>query len=385
MVHFLISWRLALAALSGIVGWSGLLVLLPCAMGVIAAWLWSRTRVEAYLATFFYYSLASIGLIKTAAVFLSPTQPEWGLATLLWLTGNVLLSSVWGGLWSPFLRLRRSSRLCRGTAVALFLAVPPLGLVGWANPWTVTGVLLPGAGFLGLALFHIVLFSSSRSTFAIFGALMVIASIICCSTYQEKQIHLTFWGQSTAFGRISVDNRRAQIEVVLKIRKLLEERHRRIVLLPESVGGLWTPSSASRWRRIASETRGTLVVGALRHASRHLQNGVAVVGPLGTMFWPQRVPIPVGMWAPWSQTHVEASLFAPAVRDLGGYRTTVLMCFEQLIPWPALDSAIEGTQVVLAPANLWFAHGTNINAIRGVAVRAWARLFDWALVEAVNE
>jgi len=91
------------------------------------------------------------------------------------------------------------------------------------------------------------------------------------------------------------------------------------------------------------------------------------------------------MWAPWSEAHVEANLFAPAVNELEGYRVTVLMCFEQLIAWPLLHSAIEGAQVALAPANLWFAQGTNINAIRGASVRAWSRLFDWALVEAVNE
>ena len=44
----------------------------------------------------------------------------------------------------------------------------------------------------------------------------------------------------------------------------------------------------------------------------------------------------------------------------------VAVCFEQFISWPAFQTALEEPDVVLAPANLWFANGTNLNAVREV-------------------
>jgi len=39
---------------------------------------------------------------------------------------------------------------------------------------------------------------------------------------------------------------------------------------------------------------------------------------------------------------------------------------------------------VLAPANLWFAKGTNLDAVREVTLRSWAALMNWPIVEAIN-
>ena len=62
----------------------------------------------------------------------------------------------------------------------------------------------------------------------------------------------------------------------------------------------------------------------------------------------------------------------------------IQFAFEQFVGWPALQSAVEGAEVVLAPANLWFARGTNLNAVREVTLQSWARLMGWTVVEAIN-
>jgi hypothetical protein len=61
------------------------------------------------------------------------------------------------------------------------------------------------------------------------------------------------------------------------------------------------------------------------------------------------------------------------------------MCFEQFVSWPALQSALVGADLVLAPANLWFARGTPLNAVREVTLRSWAALMGWSVLEAINE
>jgi hypothetical protein len=62
----------------------------------------------------------------------------------------------------------------------------------------------------------------------------------------------------------------------------------------------------------------------------------------------------------------------------------MLVCFEQFVSWPALQTALEEPDVVLAPANLWFANDTNLNAVREVTLRSWAALMRWSVVEAIN-
>jgi hypothetical protein len=90
------------------------------------------------------------------------------------------------------------------------------------------------------------------------------------------------------------------------------------------------------------------------------------------------------MWAPWAARHVKSDLFAPSVQMIHGRRAALLMCFEQFVGWPPLQSALEGAEVVLAPANLWFARDTNLNAVREVTLQSWARLMGWTVVEAIN-
>ncbi len=73
-----------------------------------------------------------------------------------------------------------------------------------------------------------------------------------------------------------------------------------------------------------------------------------------------------------------------SVAKILGRRVAMLVCFEQFVSWPALQSALEGAEIVFAPANLWFANGTNLSAVREVTLQSWAALMGWTLVEAVN-
>ena len=62
----------------------------------------------------------------------------------------------------------------------------------------------------------------------------------------------------------------------------------------------------------------------------------------------------------------------------------MLVCFEQFVSWPAFQTALEGADVVVAPANLWFASGTNLDAVREATLRSWASLMGWSVVKATN-
>ena len=75
--------------------------------------------------------------------------------------------------------------------------------------------------------------------------------------------------------------------------------------------------------------------------------------------------------------------FPPAIR-VWNRRAGVLMCYEQLIFWPALQTLARQPDMLLAPSNLYWASGTTIPAVQHVAAQDWADLWAIPLYEASN-
>ena len=98
----------------------------------------------------------------------------------------------------------------------------------------------------------------------------------------------------------------------------------------------------------------------------------------------QRQPVPVSMWRPGGSDSWAASWFGPAVVDIDGQRLGVLICYEQLLVWPAVASGMAGAEGFLLPSNLWWAGGTRIAAQLEGTSTAWARLYGVPVVRAVN-
>jgi hypothetical protein len=116
---------------------------------------------------------------------------------------------------------------------------------------------------------------------------------------------------------------------------------------------------------------------------------VAVPGESAAVLYRERMPVPVSMWQPWRGWFGEAGgaradFFANPVFELGGKRIAPLICYEQLILWPALQSALHAPDLIVASGNGWWTAGTSIVAIQRASAEAWARLFGIPLVTAFN-
>jgi len=192
-------------------------------------------------------------------------------------------------------------------------------------------------------------------------------------------------GVSTRYGRLSAVSVDAQYDRAVAAGRAAARVGAHLALFPEGAAGRWTWSRAALWTAQAADSGQVLLVGAIEEHAGERRNGLAVIGDGEPWFWPQRLPAPIGMWAPWRSSHVRSDLMRSSVVHLQGRRVALLVCFEQFVSWPALQSALEGAEVVLAPANLWFANGTNLNAVREVTLRTWASLMGWSVVEAVND
>ena len=373
----------ASAAMVGAVGWSGRFECLPIALLVLVLWRLSRSGVEAFGVAASYYGAASVGWIHASSTFFGSETAHSVHAVLVWVGGAALLALPWGFLWSKRLSGSAVTRVVRGVALGLILMLPPLGLVSWSNPWVAGAAMLPGLGYWGFALVTCSALAPGPRSWPGWVALLLVVSAMACDRIEPASVQ-DWAGISTRYGRlfeVGVDER---YDRAVSAGQAAARTGAKVVLFPEGVAGRWTSSSRALWEAEATESDQVLLIGALEEHGGERRNGLAITGDGEPRFWPQRLPAPIGMWAPWRSSHVRSDLFRTSVRDIRGRRVALLVCFEQFVSWPALQSALEGAEVVLAPANLWFASGTTLNAVREVTLRSWASLMGWSVVEAVN-
>jgi hypothetical protein len=371
------------AAITGAIGWSGRFECLPIAVLVLVLWRLSRSWVEAFGVAAFYYGAASVGWMEASSRFFG-SETGYSLdAVLVWVGGAVLLALPWGLLWSERFAVSAMVRVARGVVLGLVLMLPPLGLVSWCNPWVAAVAMLPGLGLAGFGLVTLsVLAPGGRSSLG-WAALFLVVSALACDRV-EPASDRDWVGVSTRFGRLSGVGVEERYGRAVSAGRAAERTRAKVVLFPEGVAGRWTRSSAALWAGEATESDQVLLVGALEERGGERRGGLAIVGDGEARFWPQRLPVPIGMWAPWRSIHVRSELFHSSVADIQGRRAAMLVCFEQFVSWPAFQTALEGPDVVVAPANLWFAGRTNLNAVREATLRSWASLMGWSVVEAIN-
>ena len=115
---------------------------------------------------------------------------------------------------------------------------------------------------------------------------------------------------------------------------------------------------------------------------------VAISADMAEILYRERMPVPGSMWQPWlqwtGQGGARADFFANPVVEVDGLRIAPLICYEQLILWPILQSTLHSPQVVIAVSNGWWTENTSIVAIQKASSAAWARLFDLPIVMAFN-
>jgi predicted amidohydrolase len=178
-------------------------------------------------------------------------------------------------------------------------------------------------------------------------------------------------------------------DLIATVRKAAGEGTR-VVVLPESALGFWTPTVARLWREGLNGLDVTVVAGAAVIDAQGYDNvKVAVGSGAAGILYKERMPVPVSMWQPWLRWTGQGGgarvhLFANPVAEVGATRIAPLICYEQLLLWPVLQSMLHSPAVIVATGNGWWTEGTSIIAIQKASVTAWAKLFDLPVVMAFN-
>lgn len=379
----------SLSVAVGWIAWSGPVLALPLA--AFFPWLWSqaRTRFQAAAVSMSYFLAASRGLPQGVANFYASNI--WpGLA--LWLIASLAFVMVHVALWTNATGWQRPLRFL---TASIAMSVPPFGILGWAHPVTAAGVLFEGWHWWGLvgmtAGLAVMTTRHWRSAAFILAGLWIFSASQWSSTrgvpgWEGVELHM-----GAGLGRDASLVR--QQELVALVRDRAKDRGSfggEVVVLPESALGFWTPSLAHFWRQSLAGSGIMVIAGAAEIKPNGYDNVLVLISEEGAeVLYRQRMPVPGSMWQPWwrligIEIGARAHIFAnPRVR-IGNRDIAVLICYEQLIIWPVLQSMRSDVDAIIAVGNGWWTEGTSILDIQRASSEAWARLFDKPLVLSFN-
>ncbi|MCB1468846.1 MAG: conjugal transfer protein TraB [Rhizobiaceae bacterium] len=369
------------AAIVGAIGWSGEVLLLPVACLFPALWAFAPTRLVAALVSMAYFMASSRGLPAGVSIFYA--SDIWvGLG--LWVSASLLFVTVHTVLWSPKAGWHRPLRYLMAWTL---MSVPPFGIVGWASPITAAGVLLPGWGWAGLAATAASLSAITTRAWPLAGGGIGVAFALSAFTWTDPQPPEGWVGIDTTFDyQIAGEHAdyARHVATIELVRRALEEGATTIVL-PESVLGIWTPTTERLWVKNLGGLGVIVAGGAVVINERGYDNVmIEVTGEGARTFYRERMPVPVSMWRPWASGGASAQFFGNPIGRFAGRSIAPLICYEQLIVWPILQSMLFDPEVIAATGNGWWVGDTNIVAIQKANAMAWASLFSLPLVIAFN-
>lgn len=383
---------LLFGALVGWVAWPHAIWAAPLALVAIPFFGNTRAPMSAPFLLMFGYHLATTwGLIHGTAVFF----PKAGLLLggLFWLGSSMVFAA-------PYLLYHRISRWFRGALgrlsaalvatlilSALSTILPPLGIIGWTSPWI--GALNSGWPGVLATLASICLAAFVEDGLIL--AVLTLPPILLASAPTPVPAPHEWTGLSTRFGHLSSPLSYVQASMRLERQTMQKLRDgAKVILLPETVAGPWYAGTKAIWRTVihwtATHRKQAVFVGAFVPEGIGYVDAMVQISDGRTRILPDHIPVPFSMWHPWQpRGSFRMRVFGkPEMTRVGQTRVGYLVCYEQLLMLPGLQLAWHHPQALLAPANDWWARGTDIPAIQRASVEAWGRLLHVSVITAVN-
>ncbi len=400
------------------------------ATGMPYACLTPSTKKAVFRAALGYYLAALWPMISGLERYLAPSTTF--LAPLaIWICGATALSIP----WALAATATRIQYLWRAPVALAATVLPPLGIIGLASPLTATGYLFPGTAWIGLAavafLPGITLALPALSMPHRRGVLCsVITACIALATVPRL---FKFIETAPPSGWIAVNTNLGDVSQPFRdfaaaqfIQETAANSTARVLIFPESLVPRWSEAVEGFWMQSLDRCRKQgqiLAFGAglprpdqdnltkltelwsydfgpaldalkrIRTAPAHpslrppsaepTDNTLVIAGDESAVFY-QRVPVPVGMWQPFNRSSVPLRLRSTGVLNIDHQRAAVLICYEQMLPFPVLASMLQHPTVILGISNTFWISGTSIPRYQANAVRGWARLFRLPYLLAVN-
>lgn len=427
----------AIAVGLGVSTGSSLAMVVAAGMPIVC--LMPATRRAAFERTLGYYVAALWPMVLGLERYLGGIA--WLVAIAIWISAAILLSLPWTMAWTS----DRVHFVWRAPLALAMTVVPPLGIIGLASPLCGAGYLFPGTRWVGLVMTGclpgIILSTAALSfrrrcvvVFVVIGFALGIAVEGHFFPPRPVEAPIGWTAVNTSFGDVSQPFRDFAASELIQQKSA--DLAARVVIFPEAVVPRWSDATKLFWQRPLDRARargqilalgaglppaqartpqdyreelhelGSLdfaaAIDALKSANKpHAHYGIApapdsikphaeatdnamvIVGAESGAFY-QRVPVPVGMWRPFSRTSVPIRLSGPGVIAIDRQRVAVLICYEQMITWPILASMLQHPTVIVGISNTFWVDHTSIPRYQSSALRGWARLFRLPYFSAVN-
>jgi len=411
------------------------------AAGMPVACLTAGTRKAAFKSTLGYYAAGIWPMVLGLGRYFGQSAISL-IPVGMWVLAAILLSVPWTIAWTS----NRFRCLWRVPLALMVTIVPPLGIIGLASPLTAAGYLFPGTAWFGLAAVALLpgivlwthalalrrrcavlcLLSASAVGLAIGGRLL---------ERGDAEPPAGWTAVNTQFGDVRQPFR--DFLAAQFVQQKAAETSARVLIFPESIVPRWSEATEAFWRQSLDRcrTRGQILaigaglpaktrtpkdnreaLGDLRSfdfgaaidvlkridsqsqpamrriaipnsltkpRSEPVDNTLLIVGAESGVFY-QRVPVPVGMWRPFTRISVPLRLNAPGVLAIDHQHAAVLICYEQLLTFPILASMLEHPTVIVGISNTFWVDHTTIPRYQATALRGWAKLFHLPYFSAVN-
>jgi apolipoprotein N-acyltransferase len=381
-----------IAAVTSAIAWSGHVPTIPFALLVPLLLYNTQSRPHSYATLFAYYLGASWPLVPGASTFFGArgTTIEgillcFGAATFLACPAALLFTR------------NRTNLPFAITGIFLLTALPPLGIIGWASPFLSAGVLFPGTGWFGLLGTLALLPLLGRFPLRT-AATATILALVSNTLYKPPALPAGWQAINTQFGGAGQGDPDflAEFTAHEQMQTIIRESNARLLVFPEHVVTQWNEATEAFWHESLvnlAKRHATLLIGAGLPRSRgprftrvsRYYNALIAKGQETQTIYYQRIPVPLAMWRPFSDEGVPVNLFGPGTIPVQNQRTAVLICYEQLLVWPFLSSAIDHPTILITVANDYWAKRTPIPKIQNASATSWARLFALPILSAVNE
>ena len=369
----------AIAALIGGLGWSGNPALHFLALLYPFVYIHSRSRFDT-LSAVFYYAASTWPIIPGAQSFFQ-TGHHLGKPIAIWIVITVFGSLPW------ILFYHRRFLPLSAIAALLALALPPIGLVTVAHPLIATGLWFPGTRWYGLVLPLILIAAHRRLESPLTFAVLILASLAVHARFARPIADPHIIAVNTDVGNGSESGAQAAEHT---LQQIALAHPNTLLIFPESVIPDWSAAHDVRWAstfaQLSRQHTGILIGTTIPIPNTMASRNVLLSrGYSERLSYVQRVPIPLGMWQLGeSRRGFPLSLRFPATIRVWNRRAGVLLCYEQMTFWPAIETMARGPEMLIAPSNLYWARNTSIPAIQHLAAQDWADLWSIPLYEARN-
>ena len=280
-------------------------------------------------------------------------------------------------------------------AALVLMTLPPLGIIGLPSPLIVAGAILPGAGFVGLALI-LVLFQLlySLSVPKQVGAGLMLA-LIGLSSYggiggAVSQPAPRFVGIDMRLNQslsanpdyIADYHSQSRIPAILKD----TEASTAIPLFPEAMAGRLTDTAQVRLRSFAAAANREFIAGGEEFTDSGQYNNILahVSAENINILYRQRMPAPWFMWRGGMDGFFKADLTRPGTFVFDEINVGALICYEIALPLLIFQTHWNDPDMVLVASNLWWGRETNLPDVVRLHIAAWSRLFDVPYIPAMN-